>query len=66
MPSILKRAVTGFLSGLPLGFIMYTLASIANTAAGSTIIEPLIAFVIGEGTAIALQFVQDLKEEITK
>ena len=62
-PSLLKRAIVGFLAGQPIGAIIYALFGLINSAAGSTIVEPLVGYAIGAGTALGLQFVYDLKEE---
>jgi len=60
-PSILKRAIVGFVAGQPVGIVLYGLFGLINTAVATTIVDPLVAYALGLGTAIGLQFVEDIK-----
>ena len=64
--SILKRAATGLIAGLPVGLILYVVCGLVNAAAQITVVEPMIGLAIGVATSVGLQFVKDMKEDEKK
>ena len=61
--SYIRKISIGFASGLANGFLFYMIAQVANTVI--TAINPIVAFLIGLGTSVAISLAkaEDEKKE---